>query len=298
VRSNIYVSIVLTVIGLACVAGALRTAPAAGAGVPLLAPSFRQIATGSAGGSLWQGAIRNPDRPALRRETLVYLPPEASSAHRYPVFYVLHGMPGDPYSIAGMNFVGVADQLVSTRAVQPFIAVMPPAGSSVRFMGEWAGIWEQYVVRSVVPWIDANLPTLATRASRTLAGLSGGGYGAVDIGLRHPGLFGTLESWSGYFTAPTDLGSGSGAGSSVAAHDPTLIVQHSAALLRALGTRFFLSSGTGDATDLARARAFAQLLDANRLPRRLVIGPGGHDWRFWHLQLAAAIEYAFGRVPK
>ena len=30
-------------------------------------------------------------------------------------------------------------------------------------------------------------------------GLSAGGYGAVDIGLRHPGLFSTLEAWIGYF---------------------------------------------------------------------------------------------------
>jgi S-formylglutathione hydrolase FrmB len=33
----------------------------------------------------------------------------------------------------------------------------------------------------------------------TIAGLSSGGYGAVDIGLRHPGLFGAIESWSGYY---------------------------------------------------------------------------------------------------
>jgi len=37
-----------------------------------------------------------------------------------------------------------------------------------------------------------------------LAGFSAGAYGSLDIGLRHPGLFGTLESWSGYFRAPHD----------------------------------------------------------------------------------------------
>jgi enterochelin esterase-like enzyme len=50
-----------------------------------------------------------------------------------------------------------------------------------------------------VPWTDANLPTVADRAGRILAGLSAGGYAAVDIGLRHPFMFSTLEAWSGYF---------------------------------------------------------------------------------------------------
>ncbi len=32
-------------------------------------------------------------------------------------------------------------------------------------------------------------------------GLSEGGYGALNIGLHHPGEFGLLESWSGYMLA-------------------------------------------------------------------------------------------------
>ena len=55
-------------------------------------------------------------------------------------------------------------------------------------------------MRDVVPWVDAHLPTMPTLSGRVLAGLSADGYGAVDIGLRHRGLFGTLEAWSGYFT--------------------------------------------------------------------------------------------------
>jgi enterochelin esterase-like enzyme len=287
-------SVFLIAIVLGCVAGAVRASPSVGADAPLLPPSFTKISTGPAGGTLWQGVISNPEHPTPRRGTIIYLPPAVRRDARYPAFYVLHGMPGDPHSIAGMNFAGVADRLISSGAVRPFVAVMPPAGSSVRFMGEWAGIWEEYVVSSVVPWVDANLPTLATRGSRALAGLSGGGYGAIDIGLRHPGLFGTLESWSGYFSAPADLAPVWSPVDAIAAHDPRLLVEHSAALLRTLGTRFFLSSGTGDPIDLAQAQGFAQLLAANHVPRRLVLGPGGHDWRFWDHQLPAAIEYAFG----
>ena len=83
--------------------------------------------------------------------------------------------------------------------------MIPPAGLDARYRGEWTGLWENAGVESVVPWVDAHLPVIRNRAGRILAGLSAGGYGAVDIGLRHPLLFWrTLESWSGDFGAPHD----------------------------------------------------------------------------------------------
>src|SRR5206468_10463279 len=115
------------------------------------------------------------------------------------------------------------------------------------------GHLERYLVHDVVPWVDGHLPTIPSRAGRVLAGLSAGGYGAVDIGLRHPTLFGTLEAWSGYFH-PLRAGALVDAGSAeLQAHDPSLLAQREAPLLRRLGTRFFLSSGT--TADRATAEA-------------------------------------------
>ena len=55
------------------------------------------------------------------------------------------------------------------------------------------------MVDDVVPFVDAHLATVAAPKGRVLAGFSAGGFGAVYIALRHPGLFGAVESWSGYF---------------------------------------------------------------------------------------------------
>src|SRR5207245_716859 len=83
--------------------------------------------------------------------------------------------------------------------LRPFIAVMPAAGPRRAYNGEWAGAWENGLIDETVPWVDASLPTIATPEGRVIAGLSAGGFGAVDIALRHPGTFGSVESWSGYF---------------------------------------------------------------------------------------------------
>jgi enterochelin esterase-like enzyme len=174
--------------------------------------------------------------------------------------------------------------------------VFPPAGRTPRYDGEWAGPWEKYVVQAVVPWVDTHLPSIPSRRARTLAGLSAGGYGAVDIGLRHPTVFGTLESWSGYFRAPRDGPLRFASETELEAHDPTLLAWSKAPALRSLATRFFLSCGTtADRDDAALAESFAGVLTSLRLPHELWLAPGGHDGKFWRRQLPAALRYAFPR---
>jgi len=231
--------------------------------------------------------------PAPPRPTVVYLPPGASDARRYPVVYLLHGFPGSPYQfVDSLALADRADRAIAAGRVRSFIAVVPPAGVDVR-RGDWAGPWETYLVGRVIPWVDAHLPTLADRQGRTLAGLSAGGYGALDIGLRHPRLAATLEAWSGYFR-PFREESLAGAGASeLAAHDPTLLVRRDAARLRALGTRFFLSCGTThDRATAAETKAFAAELRSLGLPHELWLAPGGHDGALWRRQLPAALTYA------
>lgn len=290
-----------TLAGLVALAALMLHAPQGRAG-STLPESFVQIGVGPAGGTLWQGRIPDPALPQLRRLSVVYLPPHAASGARYPVLYLLHGFRGSPWQYSsGLNLVTIADRAIASGAVRPFIAVAPPAGLTSAYNGEWAGVWERYLVRDVVPWADAHLPTVRARSQREIAGLSAGAYGAIDIGLRHPGLFGTLESWSGYFTPLRDGPFRHAGARELAAHDPTLLVSRKAPLLRRLGTRFYLSAGTTtDRKTAALAVGFAAELQALGLPHALYLRPGGHDGRFWRAQLPAALRYALpaaGRSP-
>ena len=260
----------------------------------LLPGSFAQFDTGPRGGTVWQGVIPNRFATGATRASIVYLPPGATDTQRYPVLYILHGLPGSPYSISnGLRFAEVADPLIGSGSVPPFIAVMPVAGTTGHYTGEWTGPWEDFVVHGVVPWVDAHLPTLARASARAIAGLSAGGFGSVDIGLRHPTVFGTLESWSGYFRPLRDGTLRNASPAVLAANDPTLLTQREAPLLRRLGTRFFLSCGsTHDRVTASFAQSFARELADLRLSHRLFLAPGGHDGRFWRRQLPEALVYA------
>jgi enterochelin esterase-like enzyme len=182
--------------------------------------------------------------PGELRPGLVYLPPGFSTTRRYPVVYLLHGMPGSPNEYPdGTGLVDFADESIEAGSLRPFIAVMPAAGPDDRYDGEWAGPWENDLVRRIVPWVDANLPTPADARDRTIAGLSAGGFGAVDIALRHPRLFDTVESWSGYFRPLRDGPFKNATRALLAANDPTVLARTEARLLRTEGVRFFLSTG-------------------------------------------------------
>src|SRR5690242_5629065 len=162
------------------------------AAASFLPGSAAQIGTGPLGGSVWQEQIPDARVPWHLRPTVFYLPPGATAGRRYPVVFFLHGFPGSPYQfVDGLRLAETADTEIESGHLPPFVAVVPPAGLDVHH-GEWSGVWEDFLVRDVVPWVNAHLPVTGDPAGRTLAGLSAGGYGAVDIGLRHPRLFGTL----------------------------------------------------------------------------------------------------------
>lgn len=255
-----------------------------------------RIAVGPYGGTVWQGVIPNHADPGHPRSSLVYLPPRVEVHLRYPGLYLLHGLRGSPYSfVGGLRLAAVADGLIHTRRVRPFIAVLPPAGRSSQFDGEWTGPWERYVVQDVVPWSDRHLPLATTHRARTLAGFSAGAYGSVDIGLRHPGLFGTLESWSGYFQSPRDGSLANATPAERTAHDPRALLAARAAELRAGRVRVFLSAGRREPRTLLASRAFARELSGFGIDHSLDVTAGGHHGRAWRAVLPTGLLYALAR---
>ena len=141
--------------------------------------------------------------PAGRR-----LPParlRRAPARRYPVLYLLHGVPGRPGAFLQTVRMGVVeDELVALHRARAAILVMP-FGSTGSFTDkEWAnGIrkhegWATFVARDLVRAVDERYRTIASQDGRAIGGLSEGGYGAINIAVHHPHEFKLVESWSGY----------------------------------------------------------------------------------------------------
>jgi enterochelin esterase-like enzyme len=141
----------------------------------------------------------------------VYLPSgydtDPTHPRRYPVVYFLHGLPASPSSYQQTAFVAAALASEGERAI-----VVAPQGArdadSDREYLDWdaAEDWPQAISHDLPACIDARFHTIAGRYGRALVGLSAGGYGAMNIGLRNLDQFGAVQSWSGYFVATNPAG--------------------------------------------------------------------------------------------
>ena len=232
-----------------------------------------------------------------RQPVDIYLPPgyRTHPLRRYPVLYLLHGVPGRPGAFLTTVRAGVVeDELVARHKLRPMILAMP-FGSTGSFTDEeWANgvqpksAWETFLARDVVRAVDARYRTIPSGGARALAGLSEGGYGAFNIGLHHPGEFRVLESWSGYERAD-DIGSvfGHRAGL-LARNSPALTLQGAAPALRRAHTFLWFFSGTDDKFRTQNA-TFAKALGSHGLPHRFFLVRGGHNWALWRGNAARAL---------
>jgi S-formylglutathione hydrolase FrmB len=285
---------VLRLLLLAAVGLPFGSATAAPAPTPPGVPAgFHLVSRGPYGGTIWEGRI--PDQfVADPRLADVYLPPGFAPDQQYPVLYLLHGFWGSPGSfVHGLHFATAADVQIANGHAEPFIAVMPPGGPMTKTTSdEWAGVWENYVVRDVVPWVDSHLPS--DRERRAIAGLSAGGFGAVDIGLRHLGMFETLESWGGYFQPFRDGPFVHATIRQLDAHDPVLLADRDAGRARRDHLRVFLSTGRSGHGPVKAAWTlqFDRELTQLRIPHELWILPARKHDHLWRAQLPAAIDYA------
>ena len=239
-----------------------------------------------------------------KQEVYVYLPSGYAQhpGRRYPVLYLLHGFPGRPLAFLETVQMGILDDaFTARRRAQPLILVMPFGSTGTFTDKEWVdGVgrgngWATFVARDVVRAIDARYRTIATRRGRAIAGLSEGGYGAIDIALRHPREFSVVESWSGY-ERPDKIHSIFGPTLQLlAANDPRLLLPRVAPTLRRLGTSFWFYSGSSDPLRRQNA-AFARELAGLRLPHRYFLVYGGHNWAIWRSEAGVAYQYAAGRL--
>ena len=236
--------------------------------------------------------------PAVGRKQQVdvYLPPGYSThAHRrYPVLYLLHGEPGRPAAFLETVRMGVVeDELVALRRAAPVILVMPFGSTGTFNDKEWAnGIrphenWETFLARDVVRAVDARYRTIRKGSARGIGGLSEGGYGAINIAIHHPGEFRVVESWSGYERAD-DLGSIFGHRRSLLRRNSPLdSLATAAAALRRAHSYFWLYTGRDDRFRSENV-AFARLLARDRIPHRLLVVDGGHNWALWRGNAASS----------
>ncbi len=225
---------------------------------------------------------------------IVYLPPSyytpQGQNRRYPTLYLLHGSPGNykDWITAGKADQS-ADSLIAQKKIPELIMVLPDGNGRIS-PSEWGNSYdksqkmETFVTVDLVRYIDQHFRTMAQSADRAIGGLSMGGFGAMNIAVHHPDVFGTAISLGGYFNAEN----------SVWGNNAEYIRQNSPAQVlpnnrQAWKLHIFLGAATQDQPYYTDNMQFAHELDSLSIPYHLDIEKGYHSWRVWELQMYKAL---------
>jgi enterochelin esterase-like enzyme len=242
-----------------------------------------------------------------KRAFLVYEPrgyaAAAARGQRFPVLYLLHGSPGSPKQFINIAAAGVAlDTGIAQHTLRPFLIVMPDGSDGTfRKETEWAntphGRYESLVLE-IKRTVDQRFSTKRGRLYSAIGGNSSGGFGALNIALRHPTKFSIAEAWSGYALQSRRTAFAQASDALIRANSPALYVQSRAAQLRRYPLHAFIYDGRRD-RGRHKPEAFARQLKAAGGDVTLARYPGRHDWRLWRAQTPHMLAYAdswFGRL--
>lgn len=134
---------------------------------------------------------------------MVYTPPgyadPANAARRYPVVYNLHGAGGGSPARQWDRVHKTLARAMDGAEAEPVIYVFVNGLGShffIDFRGDGLQI-HRSIVEELIPFIDANYRTIATRAGRATDGFSMGGCGALMLAMKNPHLFSSVVSYGG-----------------------------------------------------------------------------------------------------
>lgn len=184
--------------GRTAIPAAFATPAEASAGVPAESAVRQDVTTVLLpGGSLVQEDPLYAATVGLMTSYRVMLPAGyATSARRYPVLYMLHGVAGDSSEWQSIGLLDAADRMMARGEIEPFIIVLPNGGAKYWVNHASGERWADYVVNDLVTQVDRRYRTVQTPEARAIGGLSMGGEGALRLALTNPLVFGVAAAHS------------------------------------------------------------------------------------------------------
>jgi enterochelin esterase-like enzyme len=203
-----------------------------------------------------------------QRRIWIYLPPgyEAAAERLFPVVYVLDG--GN--YVEKMDVPRVLDHLIANRSIPPVIAVFSEPGERQEEYSRNPR-WRAFVGTELVPAIDKRFRTFPAPDHRVILGSSLAGYGAIDLAVSMPSVFGLCAA-----LAPPE-------------QTATIISNQPAAQRAVVSIKFFVMGGVYDSM-LAGARLLRTTLDEFQAPVTYLEVPEGHNTNTFRAHLDDALR--------
>ncbi|MBB3332289.1 enterochelin esterase-like enzyme [Halomonas campaniensis] len=233
----------------------------------------------------------------------LYLPEGYAVSHQaYPVIYLLHGSFGSETDwVQGGRLRQTADRLIRLGVIPPVVIVMPGAES-------WWIDGHNEAARTaffedLVPHIEESWHVVPEREWRGVAGLSAGGFGALNFALERPEMFAAVAAFSpaSYHPLPPDNSSAwrhpsfqrDGSFDAELWERSNYTAHLDDYLAQELTVPVYLTAGDRDRLNAVHHARLVQHALEPRQPGdvRLDVLPGGHTWRVWRASLPRGLSF-------
>jgi len=202
---------------------------------------------------------------------------------RLPVVYLLHGA-GGSYA----QWPGLAPQLKDKADELNILMVCPDGGFDSWYFDspiDPSVRYETFIIKELVPYIDAHYPTAADRQHRAITGLSMGGHGGLYLGIRHEDIFGAAGAISGgvdFRPFPDKWGIKKDLGTIAANKEnwDNNTVVHAVDNLHNGELKLIFDCGTDDFFLTVNRQLHQKLLDL-KIDHDYIERPGGHNNAYW-----------------
>ena len=216
-------------------------------------------------------------------KSVVIVPENYSEKKHYPVVYLLHGY-SDNYS----KWVKTVPAIKSLASQYQLILVCPDGGYSSWYMDSPIDIafqYETYIIKELLPYIDAHYNTIPDRAARAITGLSMGGHGALYLAIRNKNLFANAGSMSGGVDLRTstkkfDIAKRIGSIESNPREWDDRSVINMVESLKNNELNLIIDCGVSDYFYQINAGLHRRLLILN-IDHDYIERPGAHNWEYW-----------------
>ena len=239
----------------------------------------------------------------------IYLPDSyAKDTKRYPVLYLLHGAGGDENEwLAKGGLRETMDALIDREQVQPMIVVLP-GHTQVWWVDGAKEKAETALFKEAMPHAEGKYRIDAARANRLVAGLSAGGYGALNLVMKYPQQFAATAILSPAIYDPVPPSHSSGVRNHPFQKDGKFDADLWKSLNYTAHIEAYKKSGvivpiyvnSGDHDTFSIALQAATLYERLRLHQpkaiELRIVNGDHEWALWRDTLGEALMFMSGKI--
>ena len=223
------------------------------------------------------------------RKAIIYYPPVFREGRKYPVLFLLHGIGGDEKEwLKSGQPERIFDNLYAQGKLEPMIVVMPNGRAMIddRAVGNLFdslkvaafSTFEEDLLHDLLPFVEQELPILANKKHRAIAGLSMGGGQALNIGLGNTNQF----AWIGGFSSAPNM-------------KPVKELVPDPGKLSEEIELLWISCGDQDGL-LVFSQLTHKFLQEHKVPHIYHIEPGGHDYWVWKNNLYLFSQLLFKEV--